>query len=311
MSMFSRQPELPPERPAPPSAAARPVPPGVATPQPLAHFAVVGVDTQTGQPISTVIEARSENEAQQLAQQKGIIVDEFKPMHPLAGAAAAKLARDDPRDRFNPPSHLAPDPQGRAAPGPGYVNPDTHSTVGSHAADDPDYLSPRIPLGLASAEPGPVRQPKGSGPFGGLAVLAVLGLIAAIAYVSVLSDGGLGSALASFIPAPEPVEAAFDVTEPLGIDLSNIDGYEEWTPDRTITDMPGPANGKLFLQATVPPIASGPDNVYRGGSAVIAGRIVTPGQSIAGYRLVRVYDRYVLLQKDRKLVALRMPTDTE
>ncbi|MEM8738387.1 MAG: hypothetical protein AAGG38_07925 [Planctomycetota bacterium] len=295
MSMFSRQPDLPPERPSAPAAASA-VPPGIATPQPMGHFAIVGVDTQTGQPTSTVIEARSENEAQQIAQQHGIIVDEFKPMHPLAGAAAAKLARDDPNDRFNRPGHL---------------HEQTRSTVGSHAAHDDDYLSPRLPLAdMSTWDRGaaPQKRTASGGPLGTLAVVAVLLAVGGLVYNSVLRDGGLQQVVASMLPQPAAVEAAFDVTEPLGVDLSQIEGFgfEEWTPDQRVTDLPGPANGRLFLQATVPPTA----NSRHPGSAVISGRLIQPGQTIAGYRLIRVFDKHVLLQNGRKLVALRMPKNT-
>ena len=303
MSMFSRQPSLPPER---PSNQKRAVPVGVATPQVMAQFAVVGVDTQTGQPVSTVIEARSENEAQELAQQQGIIVDEFKPMHPLAGAAAVQMARNDPDDRFNQHASYAEHAQGtgtqpaRQAPQP---------------QGPPDIQRPLID-GPSAETMGQVRQPKTS-PLGGVAVLGVVGALGFLLYSAMLKDGGARDLFALLATGPQSAEASIDISEPLGVDWTEIQGFEDWQYVNDLadpisgTDAAGsgdapaqaPAGPTLRLEAIIPPTSSG--GGHR-GSAVIGGRIIRPGGEVGGYRLVLVRDKHVLLQKGDKLVALRM-----
>ncbi|MEM7627516.1 MAG: hypothetical protein AAF333_18115 [Planctomycetota bacterium] len=307
MSMFSRQPSLPPERPA---KQQRAVPIGVATPQVMAQFAVVGVDTKTGQPISTVIEARSENEAQQIAQQQGIIIDEFKPMHPLAGAAAVKMARSDPDDRFNQHPSYAEHAQGAgmaAAPAP---------TAGAPAPDPHDIQRPLID-GPAPGTMGAVRQPQ-TNPLGALAVLGVVGALAFLMYTAVLKDGGARELFALLAAGPNAAEASIDIAEPVGIDLASIQGFEDWQYVNDLDSAPGNAAGPvageaeagptstLRLEAIIPPTPSG---YGHRGSAVIGGQIVRPGGEVAGYRLVLVRDQHVLLQKGDKLIALRMSKD--
>ncbi|MEL7087370.1 MAG: hypothetical protein AAGL98_02830 [Planctomycetota bacterium] len=333
MSMFSRQPSLPPDRPTPGSAAPgnprdsgpnqRAVPVGVATPQVLGHFAVVGVDTQTGQPVSTVIEARSENEAQQFAQQQGIIVDEFKPMHPLAGAAAVKMARSDPHDRFNQHPGYAEHARDVSTPPP-------PSSSANRLPQNRDFQRPLID-GPPAGTMGQVRRPQTS-PLGAVAVLAVVGVLGGLLYVAVLKDGGARDLLAMLAAGPPSAEASIDIAEPVGVNLASIQGFEDWeyVNDLTADPAPGTADradaadhavstggkpvaaaatnrpGGLRLEAIIPPTTSG-----RGhrGSAVIGGQIVRPGGEISGYRLVLVRTQHVLLQKGDKLIALRMSSN--
>jgi hypothetical protein len=255
----------------------------------MAHFAVVGVDQRTHEVVSTVIEARSEDEAQQIAQRQGIIVDEFKPMHPLAGAAAVEMARHDPNDRFNLPSHLEHEPD---AAEPAYQGPAMGCGRPSMAGPDSENLrgGGRSPLGVAS-------------------VLMILGVVAGLLWVTILRDGEAQRVLASLLPGPQSVEAAIDVTEPLGVDLAAIQGFEDWEYVHTLDIEPMEplkAGDKLRLEAIIPPTRTA--GGHR-GSAVIGGRIVRPGQAIAGYRLVLIRDKHVLLQKGDRLIALRMTRD--
>ncbi len=291
MANFSRQPQLPPHR-QPLSAEGGGRRPGAPCPpsQPMAHFAILGLDHQTGENISTVIEARSEDDAQEIALRLGITVHEFKPMHPLAGAAAVKMARRDPRDRFNQ--------------SPSYATP---------ANEQPQDLMPS-PRAAGPGVPGAVRQPTSSHPLGSLAVVVVVGFVAALLYLTVLRDGGAQQVMAMIAPAPPPVEAAFDVTEPLGIDLRGVEGFEDWSPEKSIGQIKT-QDPKLRLEATIPPkrsggTANGLNNSGGRGSAVIGGQIVTPGQTIAGYRLIQVRDGMVLLQNEGKVVALRIAKDS-
>lgn len=289
MANFSRQPSIPPHQ-EPRAAEEGQRRPGAPRPpaQPMAHFAIVGLDHETGENISTVIEARSENDAQEMALRMGITVHEFKPMHPLAGAAAVQMARSDPRDRFNHHPSYAESAQGQARP--------------TEQADDdhPAYIP--IP---GEGVPGAVRAPETSNPLGSLAILLVVGVVAGLLYITVLRDGGAQQVMAMIAPPPAPVEAAFDVTEPLGVDLSGVEGFEDWSAEKSISQIQTPKDTKLRLEATIPPSPSGQAHGLR-GSAVIGGQIVTPGQTIAGYRLIQVRDGMVLLQKDGKVVALRI-----
>ncbi|MEO0515128.1 MAG: hypothetical protein AAF086_07525 [Planctomycetota bacterium] len=296
MANFSRQPQLPPH--PQPRAAEEPTRrPGAPRPpsQPMAHFAILGLDHQTGENISTVIEARSENDAQEMALRLGITVHEFKPMHPLAGAAAVKMARSDPRDRFN-------------------QHPSYAQSAGL-TQDDGERESIPHPPAPGEGVPGSVRQPTTSNPLGSLAVVGVVGFVAALLYLTVLRDGGAQQVMAMIAPAPPPVEAAFDVTEPLGVDLRGVEGFEDWSPDKSIGQIKTPLDTKLRLEATIPPKRS--ERSVHGvndsggtsggrGSAVIGGQIITPGQTIAGYRLIQVRDGMVLLQKNGKVLALRI-----
>lgn len=286
MANFSRQPQLPPHQ-QPREADESPRRPGAppSPSQPMAHFAIVGLDHQTGENVSTVIEARSENDAQEMALRLGITIHEFKPMHPLAGAAAVKMARSDPRDRFNHHPSYAESAEGR----------------GAH---DPREALPYPPVPAAGV-PGSVREPQTSNPLGSLAVLLVVGVVAGLLYLTVLRDGGAQQVMAMIAPPPAPVEAAFDVTEPLGVDLSGVEGFENWSPDKSIDQIKTPKDTKLRLEATIPPSKTARANGLR-GSAVIGGEIITPGQTVAGYRLIQVRDGMVLLQRDGKVVALRM-----
>lgn len=297
MSMFSRQPSLPPERPTPenPGPNQRAVPVGVATPQVMAQFAVVGVDTKTGQPVSTVIEARSENEAQELAQQQGIIVDEFKPMHPLAGAAAVKMARSDPQDRFNQhPSYVEHAQGAGMAPG---------KPSGPNRPPQ-DFQRPLID-GPSAGTMGQVRQPKTS-PLGVVAVIGVVGVLGALLYTAVLKDGGARDLFALLAAGPQSAEASIDISEPVGIDLASIQGFEDWQYVNDLNSPDPKAGDTLKLEAIIPPTTSG--HGHR-GSAVIGGQIIRPGGEVGGYRLVLVRDKHVLLQKGDKLIALRMSKD--
>ncbi|MEM9882103.1 MAG: hypothetical protein AAF800_04210 [Planctomycetota bacterium] len=290
MANFNRQPALPPgsdDLPAdtPPTRRQDAPPP---RPEPMAHFAVLGLDHRTGQNISTVIEARSENHAQDLALRMGITVHEFKPMHPLAGAAAVEMARRDPTDRFNQPAHLDPAPGIRAAPGTGSTASPETPPPGTFR---PDQLVPT---------PETRWTPK-SNPLGSLAVLTVLGLVAALLYVTVLRDGGARTILAAVIPAPVEVAPMYDVSEPFDADLTFLEATGPPAPDSLSQSDQPDRPAALRLEGTVPPNARQPR-----GAAVIAGTILTPGQSVAGYRLVQVRDAHVLLQKDGRLVALRI-----
>ncbi|MEM6856035.1 MAG: hypothetical protein AAF593_16645, partial [Planctomycetota bacterium] len=149
------------------------------------------------------------------------------------------------------------------------------------------------------------RAPETSNPLGSLAILLVVGVVAGLLYITVLRDGGAQQVMAMIAPPPAPVEAAFDVTEPLGVDLSGVEGFEDWSAEKSISQIQTPKDTKLRLEATIPPSPSGQAHGLR-GSAVIGGQIVTPGQTIAGYRLIQVRDGMVLLQKDGKVVALRI-----
>lgn len=294
MANFSRQPQLPPHQQAPSLDEPQRRPGAPRSPsQPLAHFAILGLDHQTGENISTVIEARSEDDAQEMALRLGITVHEFKPMHPLAGAAAVKMARSDPRDRFNHHPSYAESAAGSA---------------GSGSALDVEAPH-HAPQSAGPGVPGSIREPSTSNPLGSLAVVGVVGFVAALLYLTVLRDGGAQQVMAMIAPAPAPVEAAFDVTEPLGVDLRGVKGFEDWSPEKSIGQIKTPADTKLRLEATIPPSATARANGLR-GSAVIGGQIITPGQTIAGYRLVQVQDGLVLLQKNGKVVALRMTRDT-
>ncbi|MEM1108564.1 MAG: hypothetical protein AAGH99_07735 [Planctomycetota bacterium] len=290
MANFSRQPQLPPHQ--QPAAAEEPSRrPGAPKPpsQPMAHFAIVGLDHKTGENISTVIEARSEDDAQETALRLGITVHEFKPMHPLAGAAAVQMARSDPHDRFN--QH------------PAYVNPHT-----GHPVDAPDSPeAPTIPLAAGPGVPGSIREPETSNSAGAFAVLGVVLVVGSLLYFTVLRDGGAQQVMAMIAPPPVEVEAAFDVTEPLNIDLSEVPGYENasTTTNQTLDQIGAGKQTPLRLEATIPPSETARANGLR-GSAVIGGQIVTPGQTIAGYRLIQVRDSVVLLQKNGKVVALRI-----
>lgn len=297
MSHFSRQPALPPEDAAPaagstpPDATRRPGSPP-AKPAPMAHFAILGLDHQTGENISTVIEARSENDAQEMALRLGITVHEFKPMHPLAGAAAVKMARSDPRDRFNQHPSYAQSLSGDS-PNAVLVN------------ESETQSQPFIPGAEAGAGvPGSVRQPTTNNSVGVLAVLGVIAVVCGLFYMTVLRGGGAQQVMAMIAPPPPQVQAAFDVTEPLGVDLTGVEGFEDWSPDKSIHQIKSTTQ-PLRLEATIPPSRSARRAGVQ-GSAVIGGQILTPGQSIAGYRLVQVRDGMVLMQKDDKLVALRM-----
>lgn len=298
MPHFSRQPELPPPhegRPGgvPADANRRPGSPPP-TRQPMAHFAILGLDHHSGENISTVIEARSENDAQEMAMRMGITVHEFKPMHPLAGAAAVKMARSDPRDRFNQHPSYAESVAGTLA-----------SSDSSGPADtQPRSHYPGALPGAGAGVPGSVRQPVTNNSLGGLAVLGVVAVVVGLFYLTVLRGGGAQQVLAMIAPPPPPIEAAFDVTEPLGVDLTGVEGFEDWSPDKSIHQIKSTTR-PLRLEATVPP-SRGARRAGVQGSAVIGGRILTPGHSIAGYRLVQVRDGVVLMQKDGKLVALRM-----
>lgn len=297
-SMFNRQPALPPslahrggaESTRRPSAPPRPA-------EPLGHFAIVGVDQLTHEVISTVIEARSEDDAQRIAQQKGIVVDEFKPMHPLAGAAALELARNDPRDRFNQPAHLDDLPP----PPPAASRCSDSGSVGRPSMQDTAF-SPR-------------KRPARRGPLGSLGVAAVLALAGGVFYVTAVRDGGLQQTLISLLPGPASAHAAeIDLDAPVGVNLAEVQGFDDWqyvndlttTPaadHRTADATPGRT---LRLEAIIP--ATRAAGGHR-GSAVIGGQIVRPGQAIAGYRLVLVRDKHVLLQKGDRLIALRMAQD--
>ena len=302
MSMFNRQPVLPAATPnrqrlstADAPGSARPTPP-----QPLGHFAIVGVDQHTGEPVSTVIEARSEDDAQRIAQRQGIHVDEFRPMHPLAGVAAAKLARDDPHDRFNRPSPRVEDACGEGAAGVGRGG---EAGVGRPLMHDTE-MSRR---GAKAAR----------GPAGTAGVLLVLLAAGAVFYFTAVRDGGLRQLTVSLLPGPQHVHAAaIDVDQPLGVDLAAVQGFEDWQYVDDL-DTPSAIRGsshagetspprRLRLEATVPATRAG--GGHR-GAAVIGGRILHPGHEIAGYRLVLVRDRHVLLQQGDRLIALRMATD--
>lgn len=319
MSMFSRQPSLPPDRPTQGQAAApgpnqRAVPVGVATPQVMGHFAVVGVDTQTGQPISTVIEARSENEAQELAQQQGIIVDEFKPMHPLAGAAAVQMARSDPNDRFNQHPSYTEHAQGVG------IKPKAQPNAQAHAHE---IQRPLID-GPSAGTMGQVRQPK-TNPLGSVAVLVVMGVLGFLLYTAVLKDGGARDLFLLLAGGPQSAQASIDISEPVGVDLESIQGFEDWqyvndlnpgtgetsaapaANESSTADASTPQPAKLRLEAIIPPTTSGQGHR---GSAVIGGQIVRPGGEVGGYRLVLVRTQHVLLQKGNKLIALRMSKDS-
>lgn len=296
MSMFSRQPPLPPDRPASPRGQAVPV--GVATPQVLAQFAVVGVDQKTGQPVSTVIEARSENEAQELAQQQGIIVDEFKPMHPLAGAAAVQMARSDPKDRFNQHAGHAENAQSLQ---------NTRAAAQAAAEQDESQRPLMTGPGGGPDVPGMVRKPQTSS-LGVLAVLGVIAVMGGVLYTSLFKDGGVREVMAALTPGPQSVEASINVDQPVNVDLSAIQGFDDWqyVSDLEPTPTTPTFSDKIRLEAIIPPTRNG--GGHR-GSAVIGGQIIRPGQEIAGYRLVLVRDKHVLLQKGDRLVALRMGKD--
>ena len=287
MPMFNRQPELPPARSEPAAVAA---PPANRRrnkrAEPMAHFAIVGVDQHTQQVVSTVIEALSEDDAQQIAQRQGIIIDEFKPMHPLAGAAAVKMARSDPGDRFNT-----------------YATDDEESEAVGPAGGRPSMAGPDS----TSFQTAP------RGPLGALSTAVVLAVVGGTLWFTVLKDGEAGRFLTSLMPGPQSVEAAIDVSEPLGVDLGKIQGFDDWQYVNTLDtkDQPLKAGDTLRLEAIIPPTRGG--GGHR-GSAVIGGRIISPGDSIAGYRLVLVREKHVLLQKGDRLVALRMqaePTPAE
>ena len=297
MTLFNRQPSLPPApcRPSENRAHRVSAPPRPA--EPLGHFAVVGVDQSTGQVVSTVIEARSEDDAQRIAQQQGILVDEFKPMHPLAGAAAVKLARDDPADRFNRPAHLADLP---TAP-----EPRAAACSSSGAVGRPSMLDPQF-----SGRPRSASR----GPLGSLGVAAVLALAGVVFYITAVRDGGLQQTLIGLLPGPQPAMAEpIDLHEPLGVDLAEVQGFEDWqyVDDLGSGDAAGArasstAGRQLRLQAIIP--ATRAAGGHR-GSAVIGGEIIRPGQTIAGYRLVLVREKHVLLQRGDRLIALRMSSE--
>ncbi|MEM9419669.1 MAG: hypothetical protein AAGA25_11560 [Planctomycetota bacterium] len=305
MANFSRQPQIPPHQPAVPQEEGQRRPGAPAAPkQPMAHFAIVGLDHQTGQNISTVIEARSEDDAQETALRMGITVHEFKPMHPLAGAAAVQMARSDPTDRFNQhPAYI--DPATGRAPETGHPSGAPVPTA-EHA--------PQHPLTAHAGQPGAVRQPESNNPLGSLAVVVILGVIGGLVYLTVLKDGGAQQVMAMIAPAPVEVEAAFDVTEPLDDYLNQLEGIEDFDmlPVKTLAEQQeaeAPAKPKtLRLEATIPPTASGKKQGLR-GSAVIGGQVITPGQSVGGYRLIQVRDGMVLLQKDGKVIALRIASN--
>ncbi|MBB6430294.1 hypothetical protein [Algisphaera agarilytica] len=268
----------------------------------MAHFAIVGLDHQTGQNVSTVIEARSEDDAQETALRMGITVHEFKPLHPLAGAAAVQMARSDPHDRFNQhPAYI--DPATGQAPETGHPTAPTPPPPPGHV--------PQHPLTAHTAQPATARQPESNTSVGSIAVLLILGVICGLAYLTVIQGGGAQQVMAMIAPAPVEVEAAFDVTEPLDDYLNQLEGMEDldMIPVQTLAknvDEQAPAEPtKLRLEATIPPTASGKAHGLR-GSAVIGGQIVTPGQSVAGYRLIQVRDGMVLLEKDGKIMALRI-----
>ncbi len=298
MTMFNRQPSLP--------AASAPglnrdphrrpsAPPRQA--EPLGHFAVVGLDQQTHETVSTVIQARSEDDAQRIAQQQGLIIHEFKPMHPLAGAAALQLARSDPYDRFNLPSHLETPPA------------DPHRRAASPAA----ATSGRALMQDTEFSPRPGTQARS--PLGTFGVLTVLAVVGGVFYFTAVRDGGFRDTLVSLLPGPDAARAqAIDVDQPLGVNLAEVQGFEDW---QYVNDLPSTASTnsnaiapapprKLRLEATIP--ATRAAGGHR-GSAVIGGQIIRPGQEIAGYRLVLVRDQHVLLQHGNKLIALRMSKD--
>jgi hypothetical protein len=149
-------------------------------------------------------------------------------------------------------------------------------------------------------------RPARRAPLGSAAVFLVLVVAGALLYHTTLRDGDAAELLASLIPSPQPVEAAIDVTEPLGVDLSSIQGFEDWQYVSDLDAKFHAEDGKLFLEAIIPPVRAG--GGHR-GSAVIGGRIIRPGDSVAGYRLVLIRDKHVLLQKGEKLIALRLKAD--
>ncbi|MEM8495330.1 MAG: hypothetical protein AAF663_08085, partial [Planctomycetota bacterium] len=168
--------------------------------------------------------------------------------------------------------------------------------------------APTIPPDAGPGVPGSIREPQTGSPLGALAVVGVIAAVAGLLYLTVLRDGGAQQVMAMIAPEPAEVEAAFDVTEPLGVDLSGVEGFEDWSSDKSIDELETPKQATLRLEATIPPSPSARANGLR-GSAVIGGQIVTPGQTIAGYRLVQVRDGMVLLQKDARIVALRIAVE--
>lgn len=265
MPVIPPQPPIPPARPA-----GRP-----RQQEPLGHFSIVGVDQMTNRMVTTVIEARSEDDAQRIAQAKGIIVHEFKPMHPLAGAAALKMARADPNDRFNE--------------FPSYV--ETVESFGGQDASEHHYNP-------GPGVPGAVREPAPTSRGGVLAVLTIIAVACGLMYVTVFQQGGT-QVLADLInPAPEPTQASITLSES---SYHLLDTGE--TPSAAKPQVQRENGQVLKLEATVPPRDG------RRGSAVISGQILKPGDRVGGYRLVQVHDGWVLLQRNGKLVALKMPKD--
>ena len=154
-------------------------------------------------------------------------------------------------------------------------------------------------------EPGLKREEGGAGwalpSFGGRTGLLGIGLVLAVVLGllgrSVLDDDGLLHLAAVLVPTPAAAEASIDVTAPLEIDWSRY----EWSSALAALERPNHRPGEaLRLEAVVPPTRG-----HR-GAAVIGGQVVEPGQRVAGYRLIAVRGGHVVLERDGKLVALRM-----
>jgi hypothetical protein len=253
------------------------------TPRPLAQFAIVGVDRRGSKPISTVIEAVDEAQARLLAERQGIILSDLKPMHPLAGAAAVKLARDDPHDRFN--RHHAEE----------WGKPQAEEDEVWQDQGPPIPDNAGRPYTHGSYLPGTSSQSQGQAvhtisPLGFLVILLGLG---ALVYFVALRDAGPGAMLSFFNPQAASAEVVSNPSTVLQPD-------ERVRPEAAVVEYFPPAGEKLILQATAPATRN------TTGSAVISGQVISRGHRIAGYRLAQVNQGWVVLQKQNELIALRI-----
>lgn len=279
MPVMPPQPPIPPRRPA---GQGQP-------PPPKGHFSVVGVDRVTNRAVSTVIEARDDDEGRALAEQKGIVVQQFMPMHPLAGAAALKMARDDPNDRFNHhPGHEPSEEEAAAA----FID-ELENAGRPHIDPLPQGFNSRAAFREQQQAYATTASPP-SGALGWLSAAAIVVAAFGLLYFTVLKDDGLEHLAAVFKPQPIQAQTVPLIEEP---------HQQTATAEAAVAKLQ-PQNGNtLKLQATAPPTRN------TAGSAVISEQIVQRGQTIGGYRLVQINDGWVVLQRNGKLVALRIASD--
>jgi hypothetical protein len=285
------------------------------------QFRVVGVNTETGEDVSVIIDAATKAAAEVKAEQMQIETTHIVRMkqdtpeppdeHELFSSEAAEALAGQRTEKLI--EEVVPPEEPKEAPAPPSAPEPTQEVV--TAITRPTYAAP------ASR-----REPVGSEVSGlrafGIVLFVLMGICAGAYYVlvhqpnqSIASDEQLifGEDLFSDVLEAPPLESPFDKlerdafsarSENLGTDGPPIalDQQLQITQQPGASDpKPAPSKtGKLKLQSVV--------TTNKGRFAVINGKLYEQGGSIGSATLVSVADDWVLIERDGKQFTLQIET---